>query len=247
MINKEEVLNGIGLSKNEIKVYLTLLRLGAVSAGKITEHSGIHRRNVYDSIERLSKRGLVGEVTRNNVKIFEAADPSELLNLIKEEQEKLKDKEDGLKSILPELLSSRNFAVVKEDIRIYRGRKSRRIIFEDILRSAKENLVLGAHRPSKFSEIYLRNWHKKRIKAGVVDKLIYDEPCAFAKELAKLPLTKIKFLPKKIHMNNAINIYGNKVAMLLWSNNQPVAVLIDNEKVADDFRNHFRLLWKISK
>ncbi|RLE45719.1 MAG: TrmB family transcriptional regulator, partial [Candidatus Methanomethylicota archaeon] len=39
----EQVLREMGLSKNEIKVYLTLLKLGSANVGDITKKSGVHR------------------------------------------------------------------------------------------------------------------------------------------------------------------------------------------------------------
>jgi len=49
---RQKVLEELGLAKNEAKVYLNLLRLGSASVGKSTAESGVHRRNVYDSLER---------------------------------------------------------------------------------------------------------------------------------------------------------------------------------------------------
>ena len=69
---REEILEEFGLTKNEVKIYLTLLKMGRALAGEITEKSGIHRRNVYDSIERLMKKGLVSFIIQNNRKYFRA-------------------------------------------------------------------------------------------------------------------------------------------------------------------------------
>ena len=104
----KESLEQIGLTKNEIKVYLTLLKLGSVSVGMITEASGVHRRNVYDAIERLIKRGLVGHVLKGKIKYFEAANPNCLLNILKEEKDILKNKVKGVNEILPKLLAIHN-------------------------------------------------------------------------------------------------------------------------------------------
>ena len=68
MKDKEKVLEEIGFSKNEAKIYLVLLRLGMSPISEITEKTGIHRRNVYDSIERLAEKGLVGSIANENKK-----------------------------------------------------------------------------------------------------------------------------------------------------------------------------------
>lgn len=243
---KEDALKGIGLSKNESKVYLTILRLGSAAVGEITKNSGVHRRNVYDSIDRLIKKGLVGHTTKNKVKHFEVSNPKNLLSLLNKQKEDIQKKEKLLSKIMPELIVTKNSREI-DDVKIFRGKESRKIIFEDILNSATENCVLGAHTPSKISKTVLNHWHKKRISKGIKDRFIYNKPDDYSKELSELPLTEVRFMPEEIDTNTAINIYGNKVGMLLWSNGQPISILIDNKNVADDFRKYFNVLWKIAK
>ena len=91
-----EALQEIGLSKTESKVYLALLELGSALAGKITKKSGINRTNVYDALERLIEKGLVTYIIQANRKVFEPVDPNKL-------QEILKEKQDKLDSLMPEL------------------------------------------------------------------------------------------------------------------------------------------------
>ena len=43
MLKMEDILESAGLSKNESKVYLTLLRLGSSPAGIIAEKSRVYR------------------------------------------------------------------------------------------------------------------------------------------------------------------------------------------------------------
>ena len=81
------VLWNLGLTKNEIKIYLTLLDEGSSTAGIITEKTGIHRRNVYDSIERLIEKGIVGYIVVKGRKHFEAVDPKYFNRFFQEKQE----------------------------------------------------------------------------------------------------------------------------------------------------------------
>jgi len=62
-------LNEIGLTENESKIYLALIDLGPSLAGQISRKTGLHRRTVYDSIEMLIKKGLVGYIKNNNRKL----------------------------------------------------------------------------------------------------------------------------------------------------------------------------------
>jgi len=46
----ESIIQELGFTYNEAKVYLALLELGLVTAGKIAEKSHVHRANVYDAL-----------------------------------------------------------------------------------------------------------------------------------------------------------------------------------------------------
>ena len=53
-----KILEEIGLTKGEIKVYLTLLKIGNTTSGRIINESGVSRSKVYDVLERLKQKGL---------------------------------------------------------------------------------------------------------------------------------------------------------------------------------------------
>ncbi len=78
----EQILEEIGFTRNEIKIYLALLKLGASTTGKIIESTGLHRAIVYDTLEKLLKKGIVSFVIQNNRKVFKAYDPERLKNNI---------------------------------------------------------------------------------------------------------------------------------------------------------------------
>lgn len=243
MKNREKFLKEFGLSKNKARVYLILLRLGSTTAEKIAKTSGVHRRSVYDALEGLIKLGLVSYVIKDKKKHFKATNPYYLLEILEEEKEKIKKKKVNISSILSELLQLQKLSEEENFVTIYKGVNGIKAILNDVLKTGKENLVLGAHKPPKTIKNFLTSFHKKRIKLGVPEKLIFNKNDEKrAKKLAKLPLTKIKFISKRFDSQTAVNIYGDKVAILMWS--EPVGILIEKKDVAKTFREYFKLLWK---
>ena len=61
-----------------------------------------------------------------------------------------------------------------------------------------------------------------------------------------MKLTEVKILPKEYMTPTHINVVGEKVGMILWSE-QPLGILIENREIADSFRTYFELLWKLAK
>src|SRR3989344_1200483 len=89
-------LEELGLTKNEITVYLELLKLESTTTGPLIKETGLANSRVYNSLESLIKKGLVTYIVKNNVKYFRAEDPSHLL-------EKLEEKKAKLQQLIPEL------------------------------------------------------------------------------------------------------------------------------------------------
>ena len=238
---KEEVLGELGLSKNEAKVFLALLDIGSDTAGKIAEKCQLHRTNVYDALERLLEKGLVSYVLKKDIKYFEAANPEDLMNIVKE-------KEEHLKKIMPELLLSRKFAK-KTEVHIYEGVLAARSIFMGFLKYKKPILVYGVPKeaPDVLRKYFLAQFHRQRIAKKIVEKVIYNEnSLPRIKELKKIPLLEVKTLPKEFDSPMSTNICGEEIFLELFRD-IPLTIQIKNKEIADMYKKYFGILWKTAK
>lgn len=228
-----ESLQELGLTRNEAKVYLALLHLGPSLAGQISRKSGLHRRTVYDTTEMLIKKGLLGYILRNNRRLFQASNPQKFLDILKE-------KESSVQDLLPEMTSFYQSTREKDETNFYKGKQGLKTVFEDQLDS-KEVLILGASK-SAFSVLpfYFKWYDKARVKKKIKVRIIASE------KLSKIPLSEIRYLPEKYANPLAINVYKNKVAIILWQE-KPIAIVINQKEIAEGYKNYFELLWKIAR
>jgi len=235
------LLEAAGLTNTEAKVYTTILELGSCLAGRISQKSGIHRRSVYDAIERLIEKGLVSYILTNNRKYFEAVEPKRLLDLVKEKQQDIQE-------ILPELQIRFDMAKEKKETSFFKGKQALKSICEDQLKEGKEILIYGAT-PSAVGilKYYFPRFDKQRIKKNIKVKLIFDETARKNKDYIKnIPLASIRYLPEKYMSPAATNVYGNKVAIVVWKE-VPIAILINDKDIADGYRKYFDILWDTAK
>lgn len=238
-----------GLTKQEAKVYTTLIYLGPATAGKITSKSGVHRRSVYDCIERLIEKGLVSYYTTGNKKLFEAAHPSRLLQVLAEKEEQIKDSYNDIKAVLPELISNYKFSSFRHEASVFRGREGLKTIFEDILETDKENLILGAEsKAPKILKHYLTKFHNRRIARRINEKFLFNSAeRGRGRKLARMKHTEVRFLPEPCNSSVTVNVYGTKTALITWLEEEPLGILIENEQIAKGMKAYFELMWKISK
>ena len=107
MEEKKQILKEFGLSGNEEIVYLNLLELGTINAGKLIKKTGLHRAAVYDNLDLLSEKGLVSYVVKANRKYFIAQPPVRLKEILDTNLEKVEKAKVKLKELIPALEQKR--------------------------------------------------------------------------------------------------------------------------------------------
>lgn len=148
MKEHNKILENIGLTQNESKLYIALLRSGCSTADAAAKESTIHRSNSYDALERLVKRGLASTIVKNNKRYFQAADPECLFSL-------LKDKESRLKEILPTLGLNKSLSRLSK-VQVFEGLRGIKTIKRDIS-SADSVYSFGAEIRNSFFHNHTHN------------------------------------------------------------------------------------------
>ncbi|MBP7708145.1 hypothetical protein KA107_00540, partial [Candidatus Pacearchaeota archaeon] len=164
----EQVLEEIGLTKGEIKVYFTLLKIGTTTTGKIIEKAQISGGKVYVILDKLIKKGLVSFITKEKTKYFQASNPKEILNYIDEKEANLRQKKNKIREQLPSLLSLQDLSNKKYETQIYLGYNGIKTVIFDVLAnlsSKEEILIMGINlsRDERYNLLW-KNWHHERIK-----------------------------------------------------------------------------------
>ena len=234
MINKESLKN-MGLTESESRVYLALLELGPSLAGSISRKTGIHRRNVYDLTERLIQKGLIGYILKNNRRLFEAANPERFREILEEKQKELMESMGELKLLYGKTKE-------KQETNFYKGVEGLKTVFEDQLESSREILIQGASQSAfEILPFYFKWYDQDRVKKKIKVRIIASEKLG-----KKIPLAEIRYIPQKYANPLAINIYGDKVAIILWKK-EPISIVIKNSEIAESYRNYFELMWKMAR
>ena len=244
----EEInLEQIGLTEGESKVYLSLLRIGASTIGKIIKEAQVSNSKIYDILDRLNKKGLVGISIINNVKHFEAKNPSVISDLISDKEENIKK----IKDEIPRLQEMYKYAEPIQEAEILQGVRGIKTFTEMILEKLNKGdvfYILGA--PKESNELmgaYFQDWHTRRVKKGVKCKILYNKDAEkWAERRSKTPLTEIKFLPENVKTPALVDIGKDYVATILFGE-RPLCIIIKNKKIYESYLSYFQLLWKQAK
>ncbi|MEK6926603.1 MAG: helix-turn-helix domain-containing protein [Nanoarchaeota archaeon] len=247
-----KILEDLGLTPGEIKVYLALVGLGETTTGPISEESEVSISKVYPILERLAKKGLASHVIKRKTKYFSAAHPSRLLVYLKEKEDRLKQQEKELRELTEELVLKQSTTLTKETTQVFDGLKGIQTARErtlNIMKKGEEMWIIGiARTPYDRLTAFFNEYHHRRIAKGIQCKYIYNEYARkpFGETSASYKLSEVKYMPEGMITHAWIEIYADTVTIGI-NFKKSFSVVIQNQEVADSFRNYAELLWKIAK
>lgn len=232
----ENKLEQLGLTENEAKIYFTIINLGSSKAGKIAKESGIERSSCYNTLKSLVEKGLVSYAIVKGVKFFQATSPKKLL-------EDIKEKEETAKEILPKLYDLHKEKKVKGQVRLFKGHKGIKSVLQDIIREGKENCIFGSEgqleeeMPS-YKRSFVRLLKQNNIKLRELIRSGRNEELETPRD--------IRFIPMSNESPVVTNIYGNKIAIIIWTK-PPEAIIIENKDAAKSYKDLFEFMWEHAK
>lgn len=238
----KEILRELGLTNNEIEVYLTLLQNGSISVNTIAEKAGLHRQAVYDALDRLLEKGFVNFVLKNNKKFFQSIRPEKI-------EEYLKEKEQKFKSILPDLIKLTQLPKEDTFVEVYKGKSIVRTVYRDIIKQfqkSRGDVLISGVEEKKFIEedkIALEQHLKRLQKLRCKERILIKEGDTSFVEGSQ---TEYRWIPEESFNPTPIYVYNDKLTFIIWGNPN-YAIIIENKNLADSYRKQFNLLWKISK
>ena len=240
----EEILRDIGLSPNESRVYEALLQIGESSVQAISLKSKVHRRNVYDSLSKLVEKGLSSELFVKGEKHFKAMNPRRLLELIKEKEEKIN-------KVLPEMQSKYEAEEEKVEAYFYRGVEGIKNYLQDILKTKETVYFIGAKAMWLDPRLkhFLPRFQKERKRLGIKFKHIFDYEVKEQKpEILKFVGKPYKFLPKEYSSPTMVDIFGPYVVTFVGAApgmlyEEPIQFVLKSRKLADGYRKFWQFMW----
>ena len=224
------------LTENEAKVYLALLEGGSLKAGKTAKQAGLDRSSAYNALNSLVRKGFVSYVKIGRVKWFQAANPEVLRSFLRRRISVI----DGA---LPALKKKYSAAKLEENVRLYKGLEGVRAVLEDIVRSRELNRIFGSEgQVEENMPLFARKFIPLLQKSRIPVRSIIRE----GRPMKQAKYRQVKRIPMHAKSPVVTNVYGNKIAIILWSN-PPEAILIENKRAADAYKDFFDFMWARAK
>lgn len=239
------ILQSFGLTKVEAEFYELLLPLGDVAMAEVVKATGRHPQIVYRLVDQLVAKGLALSEVRRHRRHVRAEDPRVF-------EQKQFEKCKKLKEALPELRALQDRP--KEAlVRIERGPEA----VQGLRKRAFTHLPIGgtyyilSASGTHFYELMgkaFRQTEQLRIKRKIRKKMLAFESqrAELEKKETMRTYVEMRYLPETFPVPTSTNIYGNTIAVQIWSAD-PIVILIESAEVAQSYKDYFATLWKIAK
>lgn len=241
-----KLLEEIGLTKIEVKVYLQLLELGSTTVWPLIKKTELHKSTTYNTLERLIEKGIVSFIVKGHKRYYEACEPLNLMAKLEEKEEHLIQTKQQLIRLVQDLQKIKE-TTPKQEIELFVGKEGVKTACERILRERKLICAYVSGKFRRYMSIYHEQFSAKRKRYGIKLKFIANE--STRKERARfkeVPLSERRFIPVYHDPYSSVLVSGDKVLFTIWGE-QPIAIFIHSKDIAKNQLAYFNQTWKTAK
>ncbi len=236
-----EVLEDLGLSANEARVYLAGISLGPTTVDLISKNSDVKRTTVYPVIEQLKKKGLVSVHMQGFKKLYHTEKPEKLESILELRRAKFQKHLPDLNS----LYKIENGAGV---IGYHEGKDAIKNLYWSLLDTLKPGDFYDVISLGKSSFETFKDWFPEfvsaRAKLNLHVKVLYpDVPWAREhKRLEALHKISVRWLPSGVKFVSNLTITPNR-AFIHNFDDPMIGIVIENKNTIQVFQQMFEVMW----
>ncbi len=245
-----EILDDLGLSANETRVFFYLFEsTTAERTSAIARRTKLNRTTLYGILKSLCEKGLVSSVEDRGVLTYRAIEPSFLIDSIQRQKAKLSSDAEKVKEFMPQIEQSRKGPGRKfPTIQFFDGIEGIEQAYEDTITNNPSRVVYGFTGANALYKVMKLDWIKyyleRRSKAGI----LWHAIAANSDQSRKMQLQDkaesriTKMLPTDYKFDIEIGAYENKVLITSFAEDHPLAIIIEDEKIAQTIKVLFRYI-----
>ena len=239
-----------GLTESQAKIYLALLRNGALTPAKMAEITQEKRENCYNISKRLVELGLI-EKTTDKKTSYQALNPSNLEILAENRRKTIQKNEQYVKQNMSGLLNIFYANNSMPGSRTLQGIDGIKEAYRDALRVKKDVYLIRTQADEQIgndddASSFIRKYRDELPKLGIHTYAITPDRPRARKFDAEGRDQQINFhrtfMPKDAYLAPvAIHIYGDKVAFIQFGE-MPMTTIIDSPQLAEAMRQIHQML-----
>lgn len=246
----EEFLRSLGLTENEIKVYLALLKLKKGTKTPIVRESKVLSSKVYEVLDKLIRKGFVSSFVEGNVTQFVPVHPINIAAVFDDKIQRLEKQKKQFEERLKSSFYTQDES--STDVQVFRNWDGLRSVFNILFNDLKKGdtyYILGSNAGEDFEKAFkffpkiVSTFDTKGIKRKVIHRLEKKHEAESYFKAHGKKNWNIRYYPTIGPLEIGIT---NNYVMLNLLEKEPIVTLIHNKKVRDSFLSYFNSIWKLA-
>ncbi len=255
----KQLKNVLGLTDNEARIYIGLLKTGQKTAAYLARELGMDKSSCYRAVDNLVKKNLLIPNIKVRGTTYSAADPSVIKNIFEDRKNLFSAQEKMIDVFINKLsknIEQKRDTFIKVESGIQALRNAMNKTLEDAINgnmTIKERYRLDSpYFRDKDHVNWVMDFTKRRIKAGVSIKQIVNfagqDVFAPIMKTSKALLKEIRLMPDKMKDTNGFRVTDNLVYITsIDKNGGFIVITIKDKYVANMFNAMFDFVWENSK
>lgn len=233
-------LEKLGLSPNEIRVYLAAITLGTCDIRQLSKETNLKRTTTYSIVETLVQKGALTTTKQSNGTLVKTVKPRTLLAQRREAI-------DRLETSLEQLRLTAHYEPTLGETTIYKGREAIEQLHKEILVQEKSILIFGDGEGFLAShDSWAANYMSIREKNGIRAKILLKHNPQKKRYAHNRPgsLTEIRALPPGFQFRGGFDVLEKKVIIYSFDKEQ-LAIVIEHPSIVSLLRAMHLMLWQL--
>jgi hypothetical protein len=252
----EDILNKLGLTENQTKVFLGAVKAGLAPVSQVAKQAGIARTYAYEIAEELKQKGLLAEIEHEKIKKVQALDYGGLLSYIQRRQRDMRSLEKDLEKAEGEFQALRTGLPQKTKVRFFEGVEGIKSINAEIKKDLEKlstpyqfYVVFSADRMESVLPGWIEQNQHIYFEPMMKKFAIISETPLLSKFLGQVKKAEQKNLlykiwPKeKLEFSTDTLCWQNKIAYLDMKGS-PSGIIIENSAIVQTFVMWFKQMWE---
>lgn len=244
------ILLNLGLTQNQIKIYLSLLKNNNLTISELASKIKLTRSSIYENLRSLEIQGYILKELRQKKEIYKAINIEKLTVKLAAKSRSTARMKTKLELMLPQINKWLNNKEEIPQVELFEGKRSQELIFDEIKEFSKDRILIAS--PDSYFTLYPHRVDTEEIKIrtekdkqrGIINRKIITDT-KFTKKVLKTGVPgvrEIKVLPKDVKFKSAVTVYDNKV--IIYSQKGKVfTVVLKSKVIASMMKQIFKTLW----
>ncbi len=244
MSNLSSTLVNAGFDPSSAAVFVYLTENGEQGVPAIQAATGLSRAGVYDALNLMIVREFVETRKEGRNAYYKALHPNKLLGLVDERKREANLLAKEMEETVNQLTASFNISSARPGVLVYEGKEKIIGAYDDLLDLRQPiDSIEDAGDMSTFIPEYFPEFIKKRVERNIYNRVVAPATNQINVTSEKEKRETRTIAATEYPFTSDIKICGNRVLIVTLKKEGAIAVRIDDQLIATNFRLLFKFLW----